>query len=100
MGRSLTPPPLLKAVQDAGIPCRRLRGWLYCHDGHADYCGKCFMDGPETCDADLVTNLVELLVRQAGDTDQVLGQRDYWKRVADRLTDVVMGRRLLFEEDA
>ena len=77
-------------LQRAGVSCMALVSWCACHEGRKDNCERCSLDGPETCDAQLVKILVDKVVNAVGHVDEALAQRDYWKGVVDRLTAVVM----------
>jgi hypothetical protein len=86
----MTAGPLTKQLHQAGISCRALANWERCGDGREDRCEKCFLDGPEKCDGQVIGILVKQVVNAVGHTDEALDQRDYWKGVVDRLTAVVM----------
>lgn len=83
---------LVAKMQAAGVPCRALRSWCRCHDGKEDLCGECWLGDPETCDAQVIEALVNRVVNATGHADEALSQRDYWKRIADRMCDVVIER--------
>lgn len=85
---------LISQLNAAGVSCRALRSWCACHDsgGHSDLCETCYLGDPAECDAQVIEILVKRLVNEAGHVDEALDQRDYWKRVADRICNLVMER--------
>lgn len=83
---------LLLELQTAGVSCRELRCWVECADGFRDRCGECKLEGPESCDEDLIAILVRKLVKATKQTDDALAQRDYWRDYTDRLCNRLMGR--------
>lgn len=85
---------LIDRLNEAGVPCWQLRAWCKCHDdgGRKDLCESCYFAGPEECDEKVIEVLVKRLINATGHVDEVLDQRDYWKQVADRMCNLVMGR--------
>ena len=89
---------LLIAMHDAGVPCRELKCWVECADGYRDRCSECRLEGPDSCDEGVIRALVKIIVGQAKQVDEVLGQRDYWKNVADKMCNRYMARERLSED--
>ena len=81
---------LVRQLQRAGVPCRELTSWVSCHEGRRTDCEHCHLDGPMRCDRQVIDALVDRVVLATQQTDQALGQRDYWKGVADRMADKIM----------
>ena len=82
--------PLTRRVQKAGVSCRALWSWCACHDGIKADCEKCWLDGAELCDRQVVEALVERLVLATHQTDEALQQVRYWQGLSSRLCDAVM----------
>ena len=90
----MMPASLLRQLQKAGISSHPLATWLRCCErGTKDECEECWLQGPEGCADTVIASLVDRMVMSAHQTDVALDQRDYWKGVADRMTDVVIGYR-------
>lgn len=82
--------PLVEMLHKAGVPCRELTAWTSCERGGVDRCDVCGLDGPELCDAQVVSALAKRLAKLAVAQDEVLRQRDHWKGITDRLADKFM----------
>jgi hypothetical protein len=84
---------IFRELQRAGVSSGPLKTWIHCSErGAKDECEECWLQGPEGCADTVISSLVERLIISTRQTDQVLGQRDYWKGVADNMTNVVLGR--------
>ena len=85
---------LIAKLNAAGVSCRALASWCRCRDGGGkeDACEACYLEDAEDCDAKVIEVLVNRVINEAGHVDEVLNQRDYWKKLADRMCNIVMAR--------
>jgi hypothetical protein len=90
---------LIAQLNAAGVTCRALASWCKCRDGRADLCESCYLGDPGECDEQVIEVLVKHVVNATGHVDEVLDQRDYWKTIADRMCNLVMGREQEAEDE-
>jgi hypothetical protein len=99
---------LVGLLNKAGVNCPELRAWVACSEGKKDQCSECCLTEEALCDEELVTVLVDIIVRYVAYTDEVLQQRDYWKArrdewkgISSNLADLFMerDRKARFDKD-
>lgn len=54
-------PALVNVLATAAESCPELAQWCRCDAGHEDHCERCFLGGPDRCDAQVIKALARRL---------------------------------------